>query len=292
MSTEQLRSIFHVDSHDFVPHYEVIYLTHHGTENHAISKRSISSSASVTQVLNNPLNDDSVSSQQQKYHSHHVKKDLSKSSYYSNSKQTLSTSKSSTNNLHSASINIQTDNNYENSLINNLNQTKLSTSPQQTSAQQNEYTAHRQLIQPTETDDSSVEQNIDDNMDEIIAININSDDKITNKKTTKPFEHSNVSDIKEHNVSLSAFGDVFNLTLRPNEQLFKNGLKSLKMFAVNTNPNSTHGLDYEPIEEVSKCIHIIIRIVLFLLCPHLFYSCVINFRDLKFLSRNEKPKEK
>lgn len=254
MSTEQLRSIFHVDSHDFVPHYEVIHLTHHGTENHAVSKRSISSSASVTQVLNNPLNDGSTLSeqqqqqQQQKYHSHHVKKDLSKSTYYSNSKKMSSTSKSSTNNLNSASINIQANNNYANSLIKNLNQTALTQSQPtgiDTQAQQNEYTSHRQLIQPT-TDDSSA-----DIMDENVAIHTHSDDKITNKKPTKTFEHLNVSDIKEHNVSLSAFGEVFNLTLRPNEQLFKNGLNSLKMFAVNTNPNSTHGLDYEPIQEVS-----------------------------------------
>lgn len=246
MSAEQLRAIFHVDSHESVPHYEVIHLTHHGTENHALSKRSISSSASITQMLNNPQNDGNIGTQQ-KYHSHHVKKDLSKSTYYSNSKRTSSTSKSSTNNLNSASRNIQPNDNYENSLINNLNQTTKLTQPEQTT------TNHKmRQLNPFTTNDSSDEHdNIDDNMDENIAINTNSDDKITNKKTTKPFEHLNVSDIKEHNVSLSAFGDVFNLTLRPNEQLFKNGLKSLKMFAVNTNPNSTHGLDYEPIEEVS-----------------------------------------
>lgn len=251
MSTEQLRSVFHVDSQDLVPHYEVIHLTHHGTAKHGISKRSIASSAVASQVINNP-HDNTVQSQQ-KYHSQHVKKDLSKSAYYSNSKITSSTSKSSfvsikplnitsTNNLSSASV--QTNNNYENSLINFI-QTNVGEL-----GRQNEMPS-RQL--PTI-------KSSDEDMGDYIAIKT-SDDNITNQTTTKSFEHIDLSNIKEHNVSLIAFGDVFNLTLRPNEQLFKNGLQSLKMFAVNTNPNSTHGLDYEPIEEVSQKNNIFISVI-------------------------------
>jgi hypothetical protein len=61
----------------------------------------------------------------------------------------------------------------------------------------------------------------------------------------------NNNNVKQHNVSFSAFGDVLNLTLTPTEGLFKNGPNSLKMWNVRSDPNATQGLVYEEVEEVS-----------------------------------------
>ncbi|XP_034653659.1 uncharacterized protein LOC117891932 isoform X2 [Drosophila subobscura] len=65
MSLEQLQSVFHVDTHDAVPNYEVVQLLHH--DNHQRRRRSISAPATALPP-------------------HHVKKDLSKNSYYSEMK--------------------------------------------------------------------------------------------------------------------------------------------------------------------------------------------------------------
>ncbi|XP_043066303.1 A disintegrin and metalloproteinase with thrombospondin motifs like isoform X5 [Drosophila bipectinata] len=63
MSPEQLQSVFHVDTHDAVPHYELVQLLHH--DNHNRRRRSIGDSPARTLPP------------------HHVKKDLSKNAYYS-----------------------------------------------------------------------------------------------------------------------------------------------------------------------------------------------------------------
>ncbi|BFG03148.1 A disintegrin and metalloproteinase with thrombospondin motifs 1 [Drosophila madeirensis] len=65
MSLEQLQSVFHVDTHDAVPNYEVVQLLHH--DNHQRRRRSISATATALPP-------------------HHVKKDLSKNSNYSEMK--------------------------------------------------------------------------------------------------------------------------------------------------------------------------------------------------------------
>ncbi|XP_041450197.1 uncharacterized protein LOC111071375 isoform X3 [Drosophila obscura] len=70
MSSEQLQSVFHVDTHDAVPHYEVVQLLHH--DNHQRRRRSISDSQKAATASHLPP--------------HHVKKDLSKNSYYSEMK--------------------------------------------------------------------------------------------------------------------------------------------------------------------------------------------------------------
>ncbi|SPP75942.1 blast:Venom metalloproteinase 3 [Drosophila guanche] len=66
MSLEQLQSVFHVDTHDGVPNYEVVELLHH--DNHQRRRRSFSATSTALPP-------------------HHVKKDLSKNSYYSEMKQ-------------------------------------------------------------------------------------------------------------------------------------------------------------------------------------------------------------
>lgn len=170
MSESQLRSIFHVDSHDLVPHYELIKLTHHGTSHH-INKRSINTISTSDKK--------STSSAQ-----HHVKKDLSKSAYFSELKNSIS---------------------------------------------------HQQQQQP---------QQISEN----ISINSNSNNASSDSDTTVRVDLGNVS---EHNVSLSAFGDVYNLTLRPTDGLFKDGPQGMRMWSVDTNPNATQGLEYDEIIEVS-----------------------------------------
>lgn len=64
MSPEQLQSVFHVDTHDAVPHYELVQLLHHDNQQHR-RRRSIGDSPVKTLPP------------------HHVKKDLSKNAYYS-----------------------------------------------------------------------------------------------------------------------------------------------------------------------------------------------------------------
>lgn len=62
-----------------------------------------------------------------------------------------------------------------------------------------------------------------------------------------------VSSIKAHNVSFSAFGQHLNLTLRATQGLFKGAPHQLRMWSVGSEPNATHGLDLQEIvhEEVS-----------------------------------------
>lgn len=229
MTSEQLRSIFHVESQDLVPNYEVIHLTHHGTTEHRISKRSIATASQQ----NHQFGDASA---QQKFSSHHVKKDLSKSAYYSELKKeasslpvssswTTSKSKNLLSNK-SNSINHSFSSDSQSKLVkNNLSDSEL-----------DEENQHQEYALP------SVPQRRDEN-----------DDSDSYEQTKRnAFANLDLANIKEHNVSLSVFGQVFNLTLRPTDQLFKNGPQSLQMFTVNTSPNSTHGLDYEPVKDVSS----------------------------------------
>lgn len=55
--------------------------------------------------------------------------------------------------------------------------------------------------------------------------------------------------LSEHNVSLSAFGTVYNLTLRPTQGLFKEGVSALRMWTVSSEANATNGLNYQLVEE-------------------------------------------
>jgi hypothetical protein len=71
-------------------------------------------------------------------------------------------------------------------------------------------------------------------------------------KNKLDFSDIKLSDIKEHNVSFEAFGELLNLNLRPTEGLFKNGPQNLRMWNVRSDPNATQGLIYEEIEEVSR----------------------------------------
>lgn len=173
MSESQLQSIFHVDSHDLVPHYELIKLTHHGTSHH-INKRSINSIS----TFDKKSTDSSSSS------AHHVKKDLSKSAYFSELKNSI-----------------------------------------------------------------AKQQQISEN----ISINSNSNNGSNVSDSAVLVDLGNVS---EHNVSLSAFGNNYNLTLRPTEGLFKDGPQLTRMWSVETNPNATQGLEYDEIVEVSTFVYL------------------------------------
>ncbi|XP_034480132.1 uncharacterized protein LOC117785950 [Drosophila innubila] len=140
MSPEQLHSVFHVDTHDAVPDYELVQLLHHTPQAGLQRKRrSIGESPGAT-----PLSP------------HHVKKDLSKNAYYSELKQQAAAS--------------------GNHLLG-----------------------------------------------------------------------SDVSAIKSHNVSFSAFGRHMNLTLRATQGLFKGAPHELRMWSVGSEPNATHGLDMQEI---------------------------------------------
>lgn len=57
---------------------------------------------------------------------------------------------------------------------------------------------------------------------------------------------------RNHNVSLTAFGERLHLKLTPTEGLFKHGgPHTLRMWTVKPNPNASQGLDYEEVIEVS-----------------------------------------
>lgn len=201
MSSAQLQSIFHVDSQELVPHYEVIKLIHHGTSHHNIKKRSVN----TIETNEKPST---------KSFTHHVKKDLSKSAYYSAVKNVLLLQNFTTN-----------------SLINNT----------------------KTLI-----DDISSNNNNNNNYNSFSGNSDDSDNSnyINNSGNRKKIDLSN---IKEHNVSLSAFGDVYNLTLRPTDGLFKDGPQFLKMWNVQSDPNATQGLLYDEILEVGIIILIILH---------------------------------
>ncbi|XP_037955326.1 uncharacterized protein LOC119685179 isoform X2 [Teleopsis dalmanni] len=62
---------------------------------------------------------------------------------------------------------------------------------------------------------------------------------------------ADVSNIKEHNVSFSAFGENLNLTLRPTKGLFKDAPHKLRMWTVHSEPNATHGLDLQEVFDES-----------------------------------------
>ncbi|XP_065369618.1 A disintegrin and metalloproteinase with thrombospondin motifs like isoform X2 [Calliphora vicina] len=84
MSPQQLQSIFHVDSADAVPHYEVVQLLHHNhpepaTQTHHSHYRRRKRSVEPLQQMQDL--------KQQTRDSQHVKKDLSKNPYYSQLKE-------------------------------------------------------------------------------------------------------------------------------------------------------------------------------------------------------------
>ncbi|XP_031630928.1 venom metalloproteinase 3 isoform X4 [Contarinia nasturtii] len=241
MSSEQLRSIFHVESHELVPNYEVIHLIHHGTTEHRISKRSITSTSSSLSRSNNQFDDKTAHN---KLSSHHVKKDLSKSAYYSELKKEStipvlskwSSPSKFTNSIHSK-LNPSNSNSFSSDTQSKL--VKNSSSDNEFDIQQNENDDNynneykQQFTLPSES----------------MQDGNNGDSDSYEQIKTKPFAQFDLANIKEHNVSLSVFGQMFNLTLRPTTQLFKDGTQSLPMFTVNVTPNATHGLSYEPIEE-------------------------------------------
>lgn len=241
MSSEQLQSIFQVDSHELVPPYEVICLTHLGTSQHSISKRSINHQTSQQHLQNESPTNQIVGGKQQL---HHVKKDLSKSAYYSELKQESNQQQlpqqHQPQQLLSTSINKLNTNK---SQIKNIN---LSTSSGEVGDGSSD----------SIDDDGTVnEHTVTEGMQNVHKFDENLDDVIeTDETKDASMQHTTIdlSDINEHNVSLSAFGEVYNLTLRPTEGLFKNGTQSLRMWSVATNTNATQGLEYDQIDnEVS-----------------------------------------
>ncbi|XP_055382412.1 A disintegrin and metalloproteinase with thrombospondin motifs like isoform X2 [Condylostylus longicornis] len=162
MTIGQLQSVFHVDNIESVPKYELIQLLHQfddGNQNVSPSEvvgHSVRKRRSITNHME--ISGKNV---------HHVKKDLSKSPYYSELKQLIK------------------EQNNKNSISDNSYSEKL--------------------------------RNLD------------------------------LSDLKEHNVSFSAFGEHLNLTLKKTEGLFKDGPNSLRMWTVRSEPNSTQGVEYEEI---------------------------------------------
>lgn len=254
MTSEQLRSIFHVESQDLVPNYEVIHLTHHGTTEHRISKRSIATASHQ----NHQFVDASA---QQKFSSHHVKKDLSKSAYYSELKKEASSLPVS-----SSSSSKWTTSKSPNSLSNRSNSINHSFSSDSQSK------LVKNILSDSEFDEENEHQR--DGLPSVPQRRDENDDSDSYEQTKRnSFANIDLGNIKEHNVSLSVFGQVFNLTLRPTDQLFKNGPQSLQMFTVNASPNSTHGLDYEPVKDVSVFAHVSLPLSLCIALYHFAFEC-------------------
>lgn len=75
---------------------------------------------------------------------------------------------------------------------------------------------------------------------------------VSDKQLDKNYENNlkKLSDIKEHNVTFSAFGEEYNLTLRrPDGHLIKGGPQSLRMWEVTADPNNKQELKYEEITD-------------------------------------------
>lgn len=84
MSPSQLHDVFHVNELDLVPHYELVKLSHLTSQQHVRKKRSIeSASKSTSSSDNSKLSSGSSINSLVSSNNHHVKKDLSKSSPYS-----------------------------------------------------------------------------------------------------------------------------------------------------------------------------------------------------------------
>ncbi|XP_036333481.1 A disintegrin and metalloproteinase with thrombospondin motifs 8 isoform X4 [Rhagoletis pomonella] len=168
MSPTQLQSVFHVESADAVPHYEVVQLLHHSfddgvaaaaplPEHYRRRRRRSINSISLDTDARVPLKEP-----------HHVKKDLSKNPYYSELKAAASA--------------------------------------------------------PGAGGANSLEQ------------------------ATRGKFAGDLRELKEHKVSLNAFGENLNLTLKQTDSLFKGGSPhSLRMWTVREEANATHGLDMEEV---------------------------------------------
>lgn len=71
------------------------------------------------------------------------------------------------------------------------------------------------------------------------------------KELEKKFHNYDLKNVQQHNVSFSAFGEQLNLVLKPAQGLFRNGPNHLPMWNVRSDANSSQGLFYEPVENVS-----------------------------------------
>lgn len=231
MTTEQLQSIFHVNSHGSVPPYEVIRLKHHGTH-HNIVKRSINHRTSQQHLQNlSPADNNQIGgvggSSSSKQQLHHVKKDLSKSAYYSELKRESNHNKLNTNKSEIKNVNFISANSGDSSSGNS-----------RSSSDDEKVNAAATVV----TDGTQNVHKFDENLDDVI---------VTDDAKDPIMQHATIdlSNINEHNVSLSAFGTVYNLTLRPTQGLFKNGIEALRMWNVRTNTNATQGLEYDEIND-------------------------------------------
>lgn len=242
MSSEQLQSIFHVDSHELVPHYEVIRLTHHGTSHHSIAKRSINHQTSQQHLQNLSPTNQIVGGKQQL---HHVKKDLSKSAYYSELKHESNQQQSPPSPPPQPQQPLSTSLNKHNTNKSQIKNVNFSTSSGASASSSSDTIVDETVNGQTVTEGMHNVHKFDENLDDVIETD-EARDSIMQQATI------DLSNINEHNVSLSAFGEVYNLTLRPTEGLFKNGTQSLRMWSVATNTNATQGLEYDQInDEVS-----------------------------------------
>ena len=88
MTPSQLQEVFHVDHKDLVPNYEIVSLNHHLSHNHhSINRRSINSDNLLDKnnKVSSVVSESSGKSKVVSKNNHHVKKDLSKIPFDSNS---------------------------------------------------------------------------------------------------------------------------------------------------------------------------------------------------------------
>lgn len=216
MSSDQLRSIFHVDHADLVPNYEIVHLLHQ-TPIHRVRKRAINTGSDPTNAKGGGFNQllNTVADGLNHESRHHGKKQLNKNAYFSDVKQ------------NSLGSDDKKEKSYSDKFSLSKNSVKVS--------------VNQMSDRPSTTTIKSASASIS-----------LSDGDLEDEQ--KQAEEESLLDLPrgQHDVSFQAFGQEIKLQLKPTEGLFKNGgPHSLRMWTVKTNPNSTQGLDYEEVVEVS-----------------------------------------
>lgn len=226
MSPSQLHEVFHVNELDSVPHYELVKLTHLTTQ-HVRKKRSIESALPSSKISSSSSSISNTSS-------------YNKLGYSANS---VSNNLVNSNNNHHVKKDLSKSAPYP-------EKSSVSTSKSIFAKKEVELTP---LITTTIVHDKSDKEEVVSNA------------KSNTKKGDDGEDFSDLSAIRQHQVTFDAFGEKLNLTLRPTEGLFRNGPQSLKMWHAHPDPNATDGINYEEVKSVSS----------FLLSPVLLHCRLI-----------------
>lgn len=236
MNLDEIRSIFHVDSHLEVPEYEVIHIK----PNRPSHNDEDSSTASSTEY--DYINQQNIET---------TTTLIDEADYMLIDEEPTGNNNNNINDQHSTDNSIVVDNKSESKLIKDGDKNKNFSKkyPKKTapglskykkSDNLNKYKSDKVFFTKSNVNVlSSNEQADKDHLETVIPLN-------------------NGVRILEENIQLEAFGQKFNLTLKPTDGLIKKG--GLKIFTVEPNVTSQHGVDYVEIQQVS------VFLIFFTLC--------------------------